>query len=249
VKSTLVYFILGCVSLSLAQESSPGRSQSVNVQRLFKFSGTLTGSHRPGFVVGLVTLRFAMYNEPDGGKAYWQETQKVDADARGRYSVLLGETALGGLPADLFASPGSHWLGVQASDQPEQPRVRLVELPSARTADPISPSTSISEAPEQYNPTERRLALILFIMFLVGTGMACVELRKWWKTRTERYGEPPFANLLRFVPNPDRLRRAAQLLRVPLSDRVRSMGGRSQPSTQSIDIDIDIDNDRPTRAA
>ena len=244
-KSTLVYFILGCVSLSLAQESSPQRSQSVNVQRLFKFSGTLTGSHRPGFVVGLVTLRFAMYDEPDGGKAYWQETQKVDADARGRYSVLLGETALGGLPANLFASHGSHWLGVQASDQPEEPRVLLVELPSARTADPISPSTSIREAAVQYSPSERRLGLILFIMFLVGAAMACVELRKWWKTRTEQYGEPPFANLLRFVPSPDKFRRAAKQLRVPFSDGVRSIGGRSQPSPQS----IDIDDDRPTRAA
>ena len=43
-------------------------------------------------------------------------------------------------------------------------------------------------------------------MFLSGTAMAWVELRKWWKTRTERFGESPLANLLKSVPRPDKLR-------------------------------------------
>lgn len=90
-------------------------------------------------------------------------------------------------------------------------------------------------------------------MFLVGVGMAYGELRKWWKTRTERYGEPPFASLLRFVPGPDSLRRALRL-RYLLLDWLRSIPGRFEHPTQTSDRstqtgDVDIDNHQRTKAA
>jgi len=78
-----------------------------------------------------------MYNEPYGGAAYWQGTQNVRPDAEGGYTVLLGETTLGGLPADIVAPGGMLWLGVQVSGQPEQPRMLLVELPSTLKSDSI----------------------------------------------------------------------------------------------------------------
>jgi trimeric autotransporter adhesin len=214
VKATLVYLILACVSVSPAQEPSPNPRESVNVQRLLKFSGALTGSHRPGIGIGTVALHFTIYNESYGGKPYWQETVNVDVNAQGRYTVLLGETAVGGLPPSLLASRATHWLGVQASGQPEEARVLLVE--SAQKVDPVAPSSLIGERVSPYSASDRNLALILLIMFLVGSWIACGELRKWWKTHTEQYGEPP-VNLLRFVPSPDKLQRAAQLLQYPFS--------------------------------
>jgi len=89
--------------------------QSVNVQRLFKFSGNLPETQR-GFVGGTVALHFAMYNEPYGGSAHWQETQNVHPDAEGGYTVLLGETTMGGLPADLVAPVESTGWGFRFQD-------------------------------------------------------------------------------------------------------------------------------------
>jgi hypothetical protein len=138
---------------------------------------------------------------------------------------LLGESALGGLPGNIFASRGTHWLGVQAAGQPEEPRILLVESSSALETDPVSPTKSISESATPYTKTQRYLAVILSMLFLLGAGMAYGELRKWWKTRTEQYGEPPLAIPLRFVPSPDSLPRS-QRLRYLLSDRLRSIRGR-----------------------
>jgi hypothetical protein len=58
--------------------------------------------------------------------------------------------------------------------------------------------------------SDRHLAWIVSIMFLVGAWIAYGELRKWWKTHPERYGSPPLANLLRFVSSPGKPQRAAQ---------------------------------------
>lgn len=69
-KTFFVCLILGCLSLSSAQEAPPPRpNESVNIQRLFKFSGTLPGADRATFAVGPVALRFAIYNVAEGGEA------------------------------------------------------------------------------------------------------------------------------------------------------------------------------------
>jgi hypothetical protein len=249
VNSTLVGLVLGCASLCSAQGSSPRPSENVDVQRLFKFSGAITCAHRPGSVVGTVALRFSTYNGPNGGEACWQETQNVLPETEGHDTVLLGESALRGVSGTIFASRGTHWLGVQASGQPEEPRILLVEPSSALEAEPVSPSTSVGESATPYNTTQRYLGLILSMMFLVGAGMAYGELRNWWKARTEQYGEPPFANLLRFVPNPDSPR-CAQRLRYLLSGWLRSIRGRFEHSTKIIDRPTQtVDNDQPTKAA
>jgi len=239
VKLTLVCVLLGCVSLSPAQELSAWSGESVDVQRLLKFSGTLTASHRAG-IGGAPAGRFTIYSGPNGGEAYWEETQNVRPDAQGRYPALLGSTTLGGLPPDIFASRGSHWLGVQVSGQPEQARVLLV--PTAWKPDPIS-NRPISKPAILSDPTERHLALILLIMFLAGTAMACGEVRKWWRTRTEQYGASPFANLVGSAPNPDSVRRAAEVVRFPLTQKFRALREHFQHSTQS------GEDDQPTKAA
>jgi len=45
------------------------------------------------------------------------------------------------------------------------------------------------------NPNDRRLGLILLIMFLVGIALACSEVVRWWKARKE--GPPPLSKMLK----------------------------------------------------
>jgi hypothetical protein len=191
---------------------------------------------------GTVALHFVMYDEPYGGSAYWQETQNVRLDAEGGYTVLLGETTLGGLPADIIAPGGMHWLGVRVSGQPEQPRMLLVELPSTLKSDPMSSRLPVRESAMGNHAAERHMTLLLSTMFLVGTLMMCVEVVKWWKRRMEQYGPPPLANLISYIPGPERLWRATQVLWFPLSN-LRAIRGQLQHSVQS------SDDDRPKKAA
>jgi hypothetical protein len=52
----------------------------------------------------------------------WLETQNVQADAKGNYTVQLGATKPDGLPLDLFSSGEARWLGVTINGGTEQPR-------------------------------------------------------------------------------------------------------------------------------
>jgi hypothetical protein len=177
-----------------------------------------------------------MYPKTMEGSEYWQETQNVHPDAEGGYTVLLGQTTLGGLPADIVAPGGIHWVGVQVSGQPEQPRMLLVELPSALKSDPINSRPQVSGSATQNRATERHITLLLSTMFLIGTLMMCMEMVKWWKKRMEQYGPPPLANLISYIPGPERLWRATQVFWFPLSDP-RAIRGRLPHSVQSIDDD------------
>jgi hypothetical protein len=51
--------------------------------------GTITG------------VTFLLYKDEQGGAPLWMETQKVQADKNGRYSVM-GSTRSEGLPTDVF---------------------------------------------------------------------------------------------------------------------------------------------------
>jgi hypothetical protein len=237
VKCTLVCFIIGCVFLSAARELPTPVGTSVNVERLLRFSGTLTDTHRA--FIGTADLSFMMYDEPQGGTANWQETQNVQLDAQGRYIVLLGAKTVGGLPVDIFASPKAHWLGVRASEKSEQPRVLLVGVSSALdTGSTLSAKTSAGETP-LHQATDRYITLLLAIMFLVGMGLTYVEARKWWKIRMEQFEPPPLANLISYIAGPDRRWRATQVLPFSLPAICR----RLQHSVQN------MDDDRPKKPA
>jgi hypothetical protein len=149
---------------------------------------------------------------------------------------------MGGLPADIVAHGGIHWLGVQVSGQPEQPRMLLVEMPSTFKPASVSATSSASASATQSRATERHITLLLSTMFLIGILMMCVEVVKWWKRRMAQYGPPPLANLIRYIPGPERLWRATQVLWFPLSDP-RAIRGRFHHSVQS------MDDDGPKKAA
>jgi trimeric autotransporter adhesin len=117
-------------TLATAQDKS---AVAQSVPRLVKFSGKLADSSgKPA--TGVAGVTFALYKGQDGGAALWLETQNVNPDANGRYTVTLGAVTSGGIPADLFASGEAQWLGVRADGQSEQPRVLLVSVPYALKA-------------------------------------------------------------------------------------------------------------------
>jgi hypothetical protein len=103
------------------------------VPPLVKFTGTLSDANgKP--MTGLVGVSFYLYKDAEGGAPVWMETQNIQVDRLGNYSVMLGSTSSQGLPADLFISGEARWLGVQASGQAEQPRVLLLSVPYALKA-------------------------------------------------------------------------------------------------------------------
>jgi hypothetical protein len=105
------------------------------VPRLVKFAGVFKdelGKAR----TGVVGATFAIYKEQEGGAALWLETQNVELDEQGHYTVLLGTTKNEGMALDLFTAGEPRWLGVQVNlaKEVEQPRVLLVSVPYALKA-------------------------------------------------------------------------------------------------------------------
>ena len=107
--------------------------QQAAVPRLIKFNGTLRDlSGKP--IAGPADVTFSLYAEESGGAPLWFETQTVQANSLGRYTVLLGAMTPAGVPMELFTSGEAHWLGTQVGNLPEQARVLLVSVPYAMKA-------------------------------------------------------------------------------------------------------------------
>jgi hypothetical protein len=107
--------------------------QAAVVPSIVKFNGTVSDLNgKP--LTGTVGVTFLLYEEETGGAPLWIETQNVQPDRSGNYTVILGSTTSHGLPADAFAGNEARWLGVQPSGQAEQPRVVLASVPYALKA-------------------------------------------------------------------------------------------------------------------
>ena len=124
-------FVVAASSFSLfAQQTTAGNPV---VPTLVSFSGALTGSNgKP--LTSITGVTFSFYAEQNGGSPLWLETQNVQPDKNGNYTVQLGSTTSQGLPAGVFASGQARWLEVQAQGQPEQPRIMLLSVPYALKA-------------------------------------------------------------------------------------------------------------------
>ena len=130
--SSAVVILLLCSVFCQAQQTV-ATNTNVAVPPLINFSGTLTDANgKP--VTGTVAVTFSLYSEQSGGAALWMETQNVQPDLHGYYTVLLGSTSSNGLPSDIFVAGEAHWLGVQVQGEDEQPRVLLVSAPYALKA-------------------------------------------------------------------------------------------------------------------
>jgi len=111
-----------------------GLAQTANVvPRLVSFSGKAVDNQGRA-ISGVAGITFSIYKDQFDGPALWLETQNVNADSRGSYTVQLGSTKPEGLPVELFSSGEARWLGVQINGQPEQARVLLLSVPYALKA-------------------------------------------------------------------------------------------------------------------
>jgi hypothetical protein len=131
-------FVILCFAVNLPAQQNQASSAASNsvassVPRLIKFSGTLLDEQaRP--MKSPVGVTFALYAQQSGTAPLWMETQNVEVDAKGSYTVLLGANSANGVPVELFNAGEARWLGMQAERQPEQPRVLLVSVPYALKA-------------------------------------------------------------------------------------------------------------------
>ncbi len=112
--------------------SAPLGFSGAVVPQLIKFSGVaLDLSGKP--MTGTANLTFSIYAQQSGGEPLWFETQTVELDSAGQYTVLLGATR-GGLPMSLFTSGEARWLGIEIGNGPEEARVLLLSVPYALEA-------------------------------------------------------------------------------------------------------------------
>ena len=129
-----LFALLVAVLLSGVLAAQQPAAQSVTVvPRLVNYSGKATDA-RGSVVSGIAGVTFAIYKDEYEGSPLWIETQNVQADARGNYTVQLGATKPAGLPMELFTSGEARWLGVRVNGGDEQPRVLLLSVPYALKA-------------------------------------------------------------------------------------------------------------------
>ena len=90
---------------SEAASSAPTGAQATQtiVPQLIKFNGTLRDlAGKP--LNGPTDVTFSLYSEQSGGSPLWFETQTVQANSLGHYTVLLGAMTPAGVPMELFTA-------------------------------------------------------------------------------------------------------------------------------------------------
>jgi hypothetical protein len=132
-KCLLLWFLAVSLFCSVMNAQQSTSSPSSSVPRLVKFSGKAADAQNKA-ISGIAGATFAIYKEESGGSPLWLETQNIQADTKGNYTVQLGATKPDGLPLDLFSSGEARWLGVAVNGGQEQPRVLLVSVPYALKA-------------------------------------------------------------------------------------------------------------------
>jgi len=128
-----------CCTVILLVSAAMNALQAANsptttvVPRLVSFSGKAINDQGKT-VVGIAGITCSIYKDQYEGAPLWMETQNVNADAKGNFTVQLGATSAEGLPLDLFTSGEARWLGVRVNGGEEQPRVLLLSVPYALKA-------------------------------------------------------------------------------------------------------------------
>ena len=134
-KQVLAWFVVCsflCCSVMNAQQASLA-GPSAAVPRLVNFSGKALDAQGKT-ITGIAGVTFAIYADQIDGPALWMETQNIQANSKGNYTVQLGATMPDGLPLDLFTSGAARWLGVTVNGGKEQPRILLLSVPYALKA-------------------------------------------------------------------------------------------------------------------
>jgi hypothetical protein len=172
---------------SLAQTGSNISTRDPSVPLLAKFGGTLGQNESPG----PRGITFSIYAAETGGNPLWVETQTVDVDSSGNFTVLLGSSNSNGLPSIVFLSGEPQWIGYVADDGIVRPRVPLSTVPyafkaaDANTLGGMKPSEfvsvsqlnkllngsgTITQIPPTVPPGKAPIAIPLSIAVPVSTG-------------------------------------------------------------------------------
>jgi len=131
--SCVIVVLLSFALAVSAQTVDAGLAATTQVPRLIQFSNVAT-DEGGNSMSGMVRITFSLYTVQRGGEPLWTETQNVQLDATGHYSVQLGITKPGGMAANLFTTGQARWLGIQIAEQAAQPRVLLMSVPYALKA-------------------------------------------------------------------------------------------------------------------
>src|SRR6516165_6192488 len=131
----LSVLLIGCMWLTglttAAQQIAPGgATASGAVPNLIKY-GSVLKEGSGAVITALSGVTFLIYKDEQGGAPLWMETQNVQPDKAGHYTVQLGAVSKDGLPPDVFMTGEARWLAVQVAGETEQPRVALVAVPYA----------------------------------------------------------------------------------------------------------------------
>ena len=78
---------------------------------VMRWSGTLSEAAGRS-----VQVRFALFENKEGGFPIWSETQLVKIGVNGSYTVLLGKTSVEGLPLPLFQNGEARWIEARLID-------------------------------------------------------------------------------------------------------------------------------------
>jgi hypothetical protein len=121
---------LCCVAL-IALLASVGAAQ--DGKRVVPYTGTIMDAAGvPRF--GPVGITISLYADREDGEPLWRESQTVQLDNEGRYTLLIGATEREGLPLEVFTDRKAQWLGIQEDGETEQPRILLITVPYALKA-------------------------------------------------------------------------------------------------------------------
>ena len=99
---SLAFAFLSFASVAAHSPLSAQTGATVQVPRLIRLSGTLSPSPATAAGASVAGVTFALYKDETGGSPLWTETQNVEVDLAGHYTVLLGVTQAEGLPIELF---------------------------------------------------------------------------------------------------------------------------------------------------
>ncbi len=122
----------GAQALAQANQASEP-ALTATVPRLIRIRGAVRDEAGKALSGGM-GITFSLYADENDPAAVWQESQTVQLDSDGRYSVLLGASNEGGLPQEVFSAGEARWLGVRPDGQAEQPRILLLSVAYALKA-------------------------------------------------------------------------------------------------------------------
>lgn len=165
---TLIILICcGNIDLTFAQ-SLPTESTALVVPTIIKFGGSIRDSQGT-YVTGSQAITIALYAEQEGGSALWTETHTVTLDPQGRYMVYLGSASgVEGIPAHLFSSGETQWVGVTPSDGIERRRLPITTVPYAFKAGDAG--TLGGKRPEEFVSVSQLATLLNSNVGIAGTG-------------------------------------------------------------------------------